>query len=193
MVPNLVYKFQIIWGLSWPWSYSSWIYNYLCNRSLSPLMLWVQLPRGVQHYVIKFVSDLRQVNGFLPGPPVSFNNKSDCHNITELLLKVALNNINQNKPNVGRMHGDIYGYGSNLMSVRPSDGDVKIICTNLTPCNEEDSVLLSSHCPIISSRIHYRWMILSLTVDGSTHMLYTTNNNLEIFSKGPQFPPEYTV
>ena len=74
--------------------------------------------RGVQHYVIKFVSDLRQVNGFLPGPPVSFNNKSDCHNITELLLKVALNNINQNKPNVGRMHGDIYGYGSNLMSVR---------------------------------------------------------------------------
>jgi hypothetical protein len=64
--------------------------------------------------------------------------------ITELLLKVALNNINQNKPIVGRMHGDIYGYGSNLMSVRPSDGDIKIICTNLTPCNEEDSVLLSS-------------------------------------------------
>ena len=27
--------------------------------------------RGVQHYVIKFVSDLRQVGGFLRGPPVS--------------------------------------------------------------------------------------------------------------------------
>jgi len=21
----------------WPWSYGSWIYNYLCNRCLSPL------------------------------------------------------------------------------------------------------------------------------------------------------------
>jgi DNA-directed RNA polymerase subunit RPC12/RpoP len=40
---------------------------YLCNRCLSPLMLWVRilLKRGVQHYVIKFVSDLRQVGGFL--------------------------------------------------------------------------------------------------------------------------------
>jgi len=26
-------------GLSWLWSYGSWIYNYLCNRCLSPLML----------------------------------------------------------------------------------------------------------------------------------------------------------
>ena len=27
----------------WPWSYGSWIYNYLCNQCLSPLMLWVQI------------------------------------------------------------------------------------------------------------------------------------------------------
>ena len=26
---------------SWSWSYGSWIYNYLCNQCLSPLMLWV--------------------------------------------------------------------------------------------------------------------------------------------------------
>jgi len=25
-------------------SYGSWIYNYLCNQCLAPLMLWVQLP-----------------------------------------------------------------------------------------------------------------------------------------------------
>jgi len=30
--------------LLWSWSYGSWIYNYLCNRCLSPLMLWVRLP-----------------------------------------------------------------------------------------------------------------------------------------------------
>jgi len=28
---------------SWPWSYGSWIYNYLCNQCLSPPMLWVQI------------------------------------------------------------------------------------------------------------------------------------------------------
>jgi len=40
---------------------------------------------SIQHYVIKFVSDL--------GFPVSSTYKSDGHNITEILLKVALNTI----------------------------------------------------------------------------------------------------
>jgi hypothetical protein len=30
-------------GPSWPWSYGSWIYNYLCNQCLSPLMLWFRI------------------------------------------------------------------------------------------------------------------------------------------------------
>ena len=47
--------------------------------------------RGVQHYVIKFVS------GFSPCTPVSSTNKTDRHNITEILLKVALNTIKQTK------------------------------------------------------------------------------------------------
>jgi hypothetical protein len=54
---------------SWSWSYGSWIYNYLCNQYLSPLKLWVRTQFMVrctlQFYVIKFVSDLRQVSGFL--------------------------------------------------------------------------------------------------------------------------------
>jgi hypothetical protein len=32
---------------------------------------------------------------FSPGPPVSSTNKTDRHDITELLLKVALNTIKQ--------------------------------------------------------------------------------------------------
>ena len=28
----------------WPWSFGSWIYNYLCNQCLSPLELWVRTP-----------------------------------------------------------------------------------------------------------------------------------------------------
>ena len=35
----------VVWqGLSWLWSYGSWIYNYLCNQCLSPLTLWVRTP-----------------------------------------------------------------------------------------------------------------------------------------------------
>jgi hypothetical protein len=54
-------------GQSWPWSYGSWIYNYLCNQCLSPLMLWVRISirERCTLYVIKFVSDLRQVCSFL--------------------------------------------------------------------------------------------------------------------------------
>jgi hypothetical protein len=45
-----------------------------------------------KHYVIKFVSDLRQVGGFFR---VSFTNKTDRHDIAETLLKVVLNTIKQ--------------------------------------------------------------------------------------------------
>jgi hypothetical protein len=41
--------------------------------------------------VVKFVSDL-QVGGS-PGTPVSSINKTGCHDITEILLKVALNTM----------------------------------------------------------------------------------------------------
>ena len=49
---------------------------------------------SIQHYVIKFVSDLQKVGGFLRVLPSSSTNKTDHHDITEILLKVALNTIN---------------------------------------------------------------------------------------------------
>jgi hypothetical protein len=42
--------------------------------------------------MIKFVGDLR---GFSPGTPVSSTNETDRHDITEILLKVAVSTINQ--------------------------------------------------------------------------------------------------
>ena len=44
----------------------------------------------IQHYVIKFVSYLRQVSGFIEVLGLS---PTDRHNITEILLKMALNTI----------------------------------------------------------------------------------------------------
>jgi hypothetical protein len=47
------------------------------------------------HYVIKFVSDIVAGRWFSPGTLVFSTNKTDSHDITEILLKVALNTINQ--------------------------------------------------------------------------------------------------
>jgi hypothetical protein len=41
----------------------------------------------IQHYVIKFVSVLRQVSGFSPGLPVSSTNKTDLHDIAEITTR----------------------------------------------------------------------------------------------------------
>jgi len=53
---------------------------------------------SIQHYVIKFVSDLRHCRWFSPGTPVSSTNKTNRHDINEIVLKVTLNTINQTKP-----------------------------------------------------------------------------------------------
>ena len=45
-----------------------WIYIYVCYHSLSPLKLFESHPvevHSIQHYMIKFVCDMRQVDGFL--------------------------------------------------------------------------------------------------------------------------------
>ena len=108
---TLKVRFQMCWeskipfhcrrGPSWPWLYGSLIYNYLCDQCLSPMMLWVRISIrpgwGVQHNVIKFVKWLATDRWFSPGPLVSFTNKTDCHDIIEILLKVALNTIKTNK------------------------------------------------------------------------------------------------
>jgi len=54
---NFIFKIQSK-GPSWPCSYGSWIYNYLCNQCLSPLTLWVPTHdevNSIQHYVMKFM------------------------------------------------------------------------------------------------------------------------------------------
>jgi hypothetical protein len=86
-------------GPSWPWSYGSWIYNYLCNQCLSPLMLWVQISIRARCTTLcdKFCQWLATGRWFSPCPPVSSTNKLDCHDVTEILMNVALNTIKQTK------------------------------------------------------------------------------------------------
>ena len=48
---------------------------------------------AIQHYVIKFVSHLGAGHWFSPDIPVSSTNKTDLHDITEILLKVQINTV----------------------------------------------------------------------------------------------------
>jgi hypothetical protein len=66
---------------------------------------------SIQHYVIKFVSDLRKVGGFLRGTPFSSVNKTDCHDITEILLKVVLSTIALTLQHI-----------NSLLNILPEDG-----------------------------------------------------------------------
>jgi hypothetical protein len=72
----------------------------LCNQCLSPLTLWVRIPlrRGVIDKILcdKVCQCLMAGWWFSTGTPVSSTNKTDRHNITEILLKVALKIINLN-------------------------------------------------------------------------------------------------
>jgi hypothetical protein len=53
----------------------------------------------MQHYVIKFVGDLRQISGFLRGLRFPPPTKMTATILPEILLKVVLNTINKTKPN----------------------------------------------------------------------------------------------
>ena len=94
--PTSIVNFYV--GLSWSWSYGSWIDNYLCNQCLLlPLTLWVWIPlrRVVLDTTLcdKVCQWLAAGWWFSLGTLVSSTNKTDCHDITEILLKVALNTI----------------------------------------------------------------------------------------------------
>jgi hypothetical protein len=84
-------------GPLWSWSYGSWIYKYPCNQCLLPLTLWVQIPLwwGVLDTTLcdKVYQWLAAGRWFSLETPVSSTNKTDLHNITEILLKVVLNTM----------------------------------------------------------------------------------------------------
>ena len=83
---------------SWPWSYGNWIYNYLCNQCLSPLTLWVRILLMARQCTRATLCDkvcpwLVECRWFSQDILVFSSNKTHRHDITEILLKVAINVI----------------------------------------------------------------------------------------------------
>jgi hypothetical protein len=88
-VISIFLSFQIVnQGPSRPWSYGSWIYNYI----MQPVPTTTNV---VSSNLYQDKVWLATGQWFSPGPLVSSTNKTDCHNIAEILLKVALNTIKQ--------------------------------------------------------------------------------------------------
>jgi hypothetical protein len=87
-------------GPLWSWSHISWIYIYLCSECLPPLKLWVriQLMARCIWYNIIWWSLSVTCDRFDQVLLVSSTNKTDCHDITEKLLKVVLNSITPTQP-----------------------------------------------------------------------------------------------
>jgi hypothetical protein len=63
--------------MSGSWTYGSWIYSYICNQCLSPLMLWVRISIRAKCTTLcdKVCQWLATGRLFSPGPPVSSTNK----------------------------------------------------------------------------------------------------------------------
>ena len=92
---RIVFTLSFILNSSTPWpgSYCSWIYSYLCNWCLSPLMLLVRIPFRARCATLcdKVCQWLATGRCFSPGTPLSSANKTDHHKQTDIFLKVALN------------------------------------------------------------------------------------------------------
>ena len=79
-------------------NHDSWIYHYLCNQCPSPLTLWVWTCSRRDVLDTTLCDKVRQwlttVQGFSSGTAVSSTNKTNHHDIAEILLKMASNTIN---------------------------------------------------------------------------------------------------
>jgi hypothetical protein len=89
---------HIFWmQASWPWTYGSEFTTTYAISAYHPLMLWVRISTRARCTTLcdKVCYWLATDRWFSPGFPLSSTNKTDSHDITEILLKDALNTIKQ--------------------------------------------------------------------------------------------------
>jgi hypothetical protein len=125
----------------WSWLYGSWTSNYLCNQCLSPLMLWVQTPlkQGLLDttWSDKVCQWLATGRWFSSGTLVSSTNKTYRHDITEILLKVALNTINPNLI-LWQCNGNLI-----IMIKMPKKSYTNVFISQNSTCNIISMILLT--------------------------------------------------
>jgi len=82
--------------LSWSWSYDTWIYNLQLHVQSIPIITFVVSSNPIQAKITRY-NIIWQSLSVICDRSVVFTgystNKTDRHDITEILLKVALNTI----------------------------------------------------------------------------------------------------
>jgi hypothetical protein len=117
----------------------------MCNQCLSPLLLWVRSPlgRGLLDTTLcdKVYQWLATGRRFSQVTPVSSTNKTDRHDIAEILLKVVLNTIIQTKPSTKQ----------------------SLICCILLGCDnlQQETNVVSQGIHIVSWIIYLAWSWLT--------------------------------
>ena len=91
MTVLICYKSDLLWHI-----FSMTMTVIVCYKSD---LLWVRIPIGAKCTTLcdKVCQWLATGRWFSPGPPVPSTNKTDRHDITEILLKVTLNTIKPNQ------------------------------------------------------------------------------------------------
>ena len=87
-------------GPSFSGYYGSCICSYLCNQCLSPLILWVRISIRARCATLcdKVCQWFATGQWFSPGPSGSSTDKTDRHDIAEMVLNMVLNTIKLNQP-----------------------------------------------------------------------------------------------
>jgi hypothetical protein len=89
LLSSILITITVILDILTLWQSLCWIYNYLCNQCLSPLTLWSPIP--LRHGLLDTALCDKVCQWLMTGlwgTPVSSTN-----DITDILLKVALNTI----------------------------------------------------------------------------------------------------
>jgi len=111
---------------------------------------------SIQHYVIKFVSDL--TGQWFPGTLVSSTNKTDCQDIAEICTPVSSNNkadyrisniICTNVLHMSRSCGEPQTSTTFVSCLRPVwPSDIPNICLLSELCGPQTSTFGRGHCHI---------------------------------------------
>ena len=106
------WKLHSLQRTPWAWSYGRWIYYYLCNQCLSPLTLWVRIAIKARCTTLcdKVCQWLATGRWFSPCLPVSSTNKTDRHDRTEILWKVALSTMKQTNQQGVYLFNKVFSY-----------------------------------------------------------------------------------
>jgi hypothetical protein len=97
---NLLHQFVITGGSRVP---DRMVVGLTITYAISAYIQWSSKPvhgevYSIQHLCDKVCQWLETGRWFSPGTLVSSTNKTDCHNITEILMKVGLNTISHHTP-----------------------------------------------------------------------------------------------